>query len=59
MSQEDLPKQALTDLAEYDPSKFDQTKEEQSPHAKGYISVNVHPLHYLCSQYIYAFIPLL
>jgi hypothetical protein len=55
-SWEDLPKRTLTNLAECDPSKFDQSKEEQSPHFKGCIAVNVRPLHCLCSQYVYAFI---
>jgi hypothetical protein len=44
-----LLKRVLTDLAESNPCEPDQTKEEQDPHAKGYVSVYVGPLHYLCS----------
>jgi hypothetical protein len=56
---EDSPERTLSDLAKRDPSISDQTKKEQRHHAKGYISENVHPLHCICSQYVYVFILLL
>jgi hypothetical protein len=46
-----LLKRMLTNLAKSNPCEPDQTKEEQDPHAKGYVSVYVGPLHYLCSQF--------
>jgi hypothetical protein len=55
----DSLKRTLMNLAKGNPCEPNKTEEEQHPHAKGDIAIYVCPLHYSCSQFGHAFIPIL